>query len=549
MRRPSARSSPSWAEDAAGDSVTVAGWTVVSRVTGLVRIAAIGAVLGPTVLGNTFQFTNSLPNLLYYGLLGGSLFTSLLVPALVHHVDGRDRAAAERIAGGFLGIAVAALLVVVPLALLLGPALLAAMAPHGTGTAEGQEGVARLLFLMFVPQVFCYAVVGTATATMNAHRRFALAAAAPAMENVGIIVVLALTAALMGQAPARLGAVPDGELLLLGLGTTGAVAAHAALQWWGARRAGVTLRPSAGWREPEVLAVIRRALPSLGQAGVLALQMVVLLAAANHVRGGVVAFQMALSFIYLAIAIGVTPMAVSALPWLSRLFVREQPGEFRDMFTRSLSLCLFVAVPAAVGSMLLAPQLSRVVAVGRMGTTAGVAAITACLLALATSILGTAVFQICSYSSYARKDTRAPLVGAVVQVLVCLAGTGLSLALLDGLSLLAGLGAAYSAGSVAGALTLWLRFHGHSRPGRTRLLPSLVRTLAAAGAMAVPVWLVGRALSSALTGQTGAALTVLVSAVLGIGTYAAASSALRAPELGLLLRSVGRRGRPRGELT
>ncbi|HEX8970222.1 hypothetical protein, partial [Oryzihumus sp.] len=82
-----------------------------------------------------------------------------------------------------------------------------------------------------------------------------------------------------------------------------------------------------------------------------------------------------------------------------------------------------------------------------------------------------------------------------------------------------------------------------------RLLPSVARTLAAAGAMAVPVWLAGRALSAALTGQAGAAVTVLVCAAVGVGTYAGASSAVHAPELGLLLRSVGRRGRLRGELT
>ncbi len=68
---------------AAGDSITVAAWTIVSRVTGLLRFAVIGAVLGPTFFGNTYQFTNSLPNLVYYGFLAGSLFSSLLVPALV----------------------------------------------------------------------------------------------------------------------------------------------------------------------------------------------------------------------------------------------------------------------------------------------------------------------------------------------------------------------------------------------------------------------------------------------------------------------------------
>jgi peptidoglycan biosynthesis protein MviN/MurJ (putative lipid II flippase) len=47
---------------AAGDSITVATWTIVSRVTGVAKFACIGAVLGPTFFGNTYQFTNSLPN-------------------------------------------------------------------------------------------------------------------------------------------------------------------------------------------------------------------------------------------------------------------------------------------------------------------------------------------------------------------------------------------------------------------------------------------------------------------------------------------------------
>src|SRR6201984_1010263 len=106
---------------AARDSMTVAGWTIPSRVIGVIKFAVIGAVLGPTFFGNTYQFTNSLPNLLYYGLLAGSLFSSLLVPALVRHLDAGDRRASERVAGGFLGMSLVALVVIAPLAIGLGP--------------------------------------------------------------------------------------------------------------------------------------------------------------------------------------------------------------------------------------------------------------------------------------------------------------------------------------------------------------------------------------------------------------------------------------------
>src|SRR5256885_13569262 len=109
------------AVSAARDSMTVAAWTIISRVTGVIRFAVIAAVLGPTFFGNTYQFTNSLPNLLYYGLLAGSLFSALLVPALVRHIDAHDQQSSERVAGGFLGITLVLLLVGAPLAITAGP--------------------------------------------------------------------------------------------------------------------------------------------------------------------------------------------------------------------------------------------------------------------------------------------------------------------------------------------------------------------------------------------------------------------------------------------
>ena len=61
----------------------------------------IGAVLGPTALGNTYQLTNNLPNLLYYGFLAGSLFSSVLVPHLVADLQGVGRVSSTRLAGAF----------------------------------------------------------------------------------------------------------------------------------------------------------------------------------------------------------------------------------------------------------------------------------------------------------------------------------------------------------------------------------------------------------------------------------------------------------------
>jgi len=179
-------------EGAVGDSLSVATWTLISRFTGVLRGITIAAVLGVTYFANTYQFTNSLPNLIFYGLLAGSLFSSLLIPALVHHIDSGDKHAAARTAGGLLGVALLGMTAIVPVVALITPWLLrvGSIGASNASLAQSQEHTGAVLVLLLLPQVPLYAIVGTATAVMNAHRRFALAAAAPALENIGTIVVL-----------------------------------------------------------------------------------------------------------------------------------------------------------------------------------------------------------------------------------------------------------------------------------------------------------------------------------------------------------------------
>lgn len=521
----------------AGDSIAVASWTLVSRVTGVGKIAAIGAVLGPTFFGNAYQFTNSLPNLIYFGLLAGSLFSSLLVPALVEHIGAGSRAAAERVAGGFLGMTLVALLAAVPLAVVFGPMVLGLAATGAGPNAAAQEQVGRWLILMFIPQLFLYGVVGAATAAMNSRRRFALAAAAPALENVGTIVVLAACAIVFGTGT-RVDNVPDGELLLLGLGTTAAVALHAAAQWWGAKRAGVRLVPRAGWRDPEVRVVVRRALPSIAQAGLVAVQVMTLLVLANRVAGGVVAFQIALNFYFLAVALGATPVALSLLPRLARMHVDGDIAEFRDTLVHGYALGLFIAIPAAVGYLGLAYPIARAVSFGRMDTANGVLLVAGALATLAVAVVGQTAFMIATYASYARKDTRSPLVSMLLQAVTCLGLASIALTV-HGTAVLVVLGLAYSTSVVVAALHLSTHLARELGTGHARLASSMAKVSAGAVAMVGPAWLTATAALTWLGPPLGSRVGMLAAAVVGVGVFLVLQAALRTPELAWLSSGLG----------
>jgi putative peptidoglycan lipid II flippase len=525
------------------DSLVVGGGTAVSRLTGVLRVIMVGAVLGPTQFGNTFQLTNSLPNLIYYGFLAGSLFSSLLVPALVHHVDAGMPGHAARVSGGFLGTAWLALAVLVPIAVLVVPQVVGLLAPGQSVPAADQAQQTRVLLLLTCPQVFLYAVVGSAGAVMNAHRRFALPAIAPAVENLGVIAVLGTVWLLFGRPSDTPGSQPVGEVLLLGLGSTAAVAVHAALQWWGARTQGVVLRPRPGWRDPEVAAVVRRALRSVAQAGLLALQMLVLLLLAGRVAGGTVALQMVFNFYYLPIALVATPVGLALLPRLSRMHRSGRVEELTTTFLEGVELALFFAVPAAVGYVLLAGPVAHGITVGAMNSAAGVAMVSGTLAAMAVGLIGQTVFFIATQAAYARDDTRTPLVSMAVQAAVCLALSVLTV-LVPGPRAVVLLGLAYGTGALLGGLhLLWRVTRAIGLPIR-RLGPLVRRLTIGAVVMAVPVRWVAHDLVSRIDGRAGWVLALGAGTLAGVAVFLVAQLLMRSPELGALRRAVRREAGP-----
>jgi putative peptidoglycan lipid II flippase len=519
-------------------ALAVASWTVVSRVTGFVRAVVIAAILGPTYLGNTYQATNSIPNLTFY-FLTGSLFVTLLVPPLVAHIDLDETEASQRLAGGFLGTAMAVLGSVAVVIVLGGPFVLGLLTSGvaNPATAADQLRVGWVLIAIFMPQVLLYAVAGTSSAVLNAHGRFALAAAAPALENVAIIATL-MASGLMFGTGATLASVQTPQLLLLGLGTTGAVAAHAAAVWIGTYRLGVRVIPRAGWRNPELRGLFHRAVSSLGYAGLEALGTFAALIVANSVRGGVVAFQLAIHFSYMAFAISAYPIGVALLPTLSRLHEQREQQRFRDELVHGFGLTFFITVPICFALVVLAFPLARAVSFGEMGRDAGVVLISASLATVGLSLLGRCGRYVCTQASYARHDVRTPLRGMIVRTVASVGPMVGILLWTDGWVTLALLGAAVALGELTSAVYLASHLRSTLPSGRERLGPPFLRALAAATLMIGPAYLLTTRMSNALTGQSSELISVLAGAALGAIVFIGLQAAWRSPELMDFLRSI-----------
>src|SRR3954452_16412022 len=143
--------------------------TLTSRLSGLLRIVVVAAVLGPTQFANLYQASNNLPNLTYE-LLTGALCASLVVPALVRHFDRGDLVGAARVARGFLTLSCGAALALAVMGIAAGPLVLDLLA------AGARDDVARtgltaswLLLGLLLLQVPLYVMAGMAAAVQNAR--------------------------------------------------------------------------------------------------------------------------------------------------------------------------------------------------------------------------------------------------------------------------------------------------------------------------------------------------------------------------------------------
>lgn len=503
---------------AARNSASVAVWTLGSRITGLVRIVAMAAVLGPTFFGNIVQTTNLLPYFVY-NILAGAMLTSLLVPPLTAALDNGDREGAERLVGGFLGSILSVGVGVGFAVVLAGPLLSRLLVIRvDPGDRDAALRIASLLLVMVVPQVLLLAVAGVGVAAQNSSGRFALAAAASIFENVGIVATLAISASVYGIG-IEVDDVSDGQLALLIVGLTASVGLHAAVQWYGAWRSGITIKPRLGFVDPEVRAVLRLLPASIGSTALTAARYLALSIAASTVPGGVSAVQVAISFYNLPVALGSFPISTALLPQLSRVARTGDGRAFSSIYDVGLRLAWFLAVPAAIAIFVLSPTIADAVALGAMDSPEAIDLIAVALATVSIAVIGEASLEVSRRASYAYKNARLPFQAMLVRAAVTVVGLSVAF-MLDGLATIAAVGLTVTAGDLASAW--WLdrsirRFLG-VQPVHPPVA-SLVRNVTISMVMGVTVMVVAQIISRTMVGSMRSIVALGVASLVGLVVY------------------------------
>ncbi|HEX9846978.1 MAG TPA: lipid II flippase MurJ [Acidimicrobiia bacterium] len=493
-------------------AVVVGAGVALSRVLGLAREALLAAFFGLEVEGDLYRQAFLIPDFLNY-LLAGAYLTITLIPILSRHMEkGDTRGASAAFTSVFRFVAVA-IVALTALMWVFADQLVSVVFPEVADPAR----LASLTRVVLPAQVFL--VVGALMmAVQYAHRRFVLPALAPIVYNLGIIGG-GLVAAALGD--------PTPESFLWGA-VVGSAVGNFALQWLGARRTTTWLiRPNRG--ESAVAEYLLLALPlMIGQSiAVLDEQFVRLFGQVEE--GTTSALLLARQLNMVPVGVIAQAAGVAAFPFLARLAERADVSEVVEATGRAARNTVFVAAAATAGLVVLARPMVRILYQYREFSSADAELVATLLTIYAFSIPAWGLHQLLARHFYAKRRMWTPvLIGTAFTVIAVPVWLGLHATLgVEGFALASTL---IMTGYALGLLVAWGYDSGWAAV--RRLVPALIRALAAAGVAAV----VGLPLVNAFIGQESLTVwsglgVVLIGGLTTLATFLGVSALMRSPEL------------------
>jgi putative peptidoglycan lipid II flippase len=325
-------------EKLVGRAGIVGAGTLASRVLGFGRDMAIAALFtrGQT---DAFAVALTIPNTLRQLLAEGAV-SSAVVPVLSERLAKGGDDAGRAFFARARGASLVALVVVSVLGVVLAGPLTELFAPGFHGTPGQFERTADLTRLMF-PYIFFMGTAALGMAALNAKRKFAVAAFAPGLFNVALIV-----AAFALRAPLAARGIDPSIALAVGVLVGGVLQVVAQLP--ALKDIGYAGRPILDLRDPHVREMLRRILPMTLGLGIYYVDLTLSRRFLSELGEG------AQSYFYWASRLcdfpqGIFVMALStaALPSLATFAAKGDKVELAKTWAHGMRLSLFVAVPCS----------------------------------------------------------------------------------------------------------------------------------------------------------------------------------------------------------
>jgi len=457
--------------------------TILSRITGFIRGILIVAVLGTTLLADTYNVANTMPNILYNLLVGGAL-TAIFIPQLVRsfdHEDGGDGFASRLITTISL-----ILLVLVAIGVYFAPSLVRLYAPEFfTPGFEAEKDIAIAFTRYCLPQIFFLGLFTMLGQVANARGSFGPLMWAPIANN--IVGIALFGGFLLFSTGITAETITATQIQILGWGTTISVVVQALVLVPVVKRLGIQLRPQwglvglgksfglAGWTLLYVL---------FSQLGYLVTVNVATSAAVRSAQEGITRgvgytpYTYAYFVMLLPYSIVTISIITAILPHLSRLAVANNREEVRVQLIRAIKLVGVITIPSAVAFLFFGPLITEVIFIGIPVEDSRY--IGYVLAALSFGLVAFSINLILIRGFNAFEDTRTQVISIFIINLISVGFSYLFLNLLKTQWVTIGLGVAFSISYLVGLLITLSLLKKHT--GAIKVMEFLGQHLRLAGA-------------------------------------------------------------------
>jgi putative peptidoglycan lipid II flippase len=491
----------------ARNTAVIGGLTLVSRVFGFARDIVLAAALGAGPISDAFLAALRFPNL-FRRLFAEGAFTQAFAPLYAKRLEAEGPEAADRLAGQALSVLLAATGILCAAAIAAMPWINAVIF-RGYIDDPDTFRMATLLTQLTMPYLVAITLATLFSSMLNARGRFFVAAAAPILLNLSLLV---------GVWPFRND--PEAAALAGAVAVTVSGVLQAAWVWFGARRAGVRTGLPAPVLSSDVRRIMGLAIPGAIAGGALQINVLVSQALASFEQGAITFLNYADRLYQLPLGLIGIAVGVAMLPRLSRLVLAEDHAGARSALDEAVALAMAFTLPAAA-AMLVAPffLIDGLFSRGEFTSEDARATATA-LFHYGWGVPAFVLAKIYAPAFFAREDTRAPMRYALVSMALNVAfGAALFFGLRAmGVPGFAGLAVATSLAAWVNVLLMIRSLVARGAYGPTpAAFARLGRIAAATLALAGVVWLLdaNRGTVQAALGSKEAAVAVLI---FGAGT-------------------------------
>ena len=484
-------------------AATVSVFTLLSRITGLIRDMLIARYFGVSAATDAFYVAFRIPNMLRR-LFAEGAFSQAFVPMLSQVKEQQPEDEQKTFISDVFSLLGCAVFFASLLGIAFAPVVVWLIASGFKNTPETFDLAVFLTRCMF-PYIIFMSLVSFAAAVLNTWKHFAIPAFTPVLLNVSFICCTLFLIQYFSVSIYTLAfAVILGGVLQL------------SMQFFALKRIGCFPRlasPRKALKNANVRQVLKLMVPAVVGVSVAPISILINTNIASHLQKGAVTWLnyadrlMEFPTALLGVALGTV-----LLPSLSAAYAKGNEVRYNALLDHGLRLVVLVGVPAAVGLWLTAELLVSFLFQGRSFTPTDVHQTAIAVVGYAVGLIGLIGLKIIAPAFYARKDIRTPVRAAMASLAAVQAINLVVVPLFAhaGLALSVGLGSLVN----SGILLCVLRRRGIYSPA-AGWLKIWLRTAAAVALMGAAVW----------WGQQGIDWTTLSWKMRGLGVCAVVAGA------------------------